>query len=121
MTIDAVVFDFGGVFTSSPFSGLHQWHVEKGLDPQKGLRIVFGPYDQDTDHPWHRVERGEIALAAAAEQIKAIGAEQGMDIELAEMFGALGGADGDSTCAVAAIARRSSPTTSPSSPMAGGP
>lgn len=94
MTIDAVIFDFGGVFTSSPFSGLHQWHVDKGLDPHQGLRIVFGPYDQDTDHPWHQVERGEIALAAAAEQIKALGAEQGMDIELAEMFGALGGADG---------------------------
>jgi epoxide hydrolase-like predicted phosphatase len=94
MTIEAVIFDFGGVFTSSPFTGLHQWHVDKGLDPVKGLRIVFGPYDQDTDHPWHRVERGEIALEAAAEQIKALAAESGMDLDLREMFGALGGADG---------------------------
>jgi epoxide hydrolase-like predicted phosphatase len=94
MTIEAVIFDFGGVFTSSPFTGLHQWHVEKGLDPAMGLRIVFGPYDQDTDHPWHRVERGEIALEAAAEQIKALAAESGMDLDLREMFGALGGADG---------------------------
>jgi epoxide hydrolase-like predicted phosphatase len=94
MTIEAVIFDFGGVFTSSPFTGLHQWHVEKGLDPAKGLRLVFGPYDQDTDHPWHRVERGEIALEAAAEQIKALAAESGMDLDLREMFGALGGADG---------------------------
>ena len=82
MTIEAVIFDFGGVFTSSPFTGLHQWHVDKGLDPVKGLRIVFGPYDQDTDHPWHRVERGEIALEAAAEQIKALAAESGMDLDL---------------------------------------
>ena len=94
MTIEAVIFDFGGVFTSSPFTGLHQWHVDKGLDAAKGLRIVFGPYDQDTDHPWHRVERGEIALEAAAEQIKALAAESGMDLDLREMFGALGGADG---------------------------
>ena len=94
MTIEAVIFDFGGVFTSSPFTGLHQWHVDKGLDPVKGLRLVFGPYDQDTDHPWHRVERGEIALEAAAEQIKALAAESGMDLDLREMFGALGGADG---------------------------
>jgi hypothetical protein len=94
MTIEAVIFDFGGVFTSSPFTGLHQWHVDKGLDPAKGLRLVFGPYDQDTDHPWHRVERGEIALEAAAEQIKALAAESGMDLDLREMFGALGGADG---------------------------
>ena len=70
MTIEAVVFDFGGVFTASPFSGLHAWHAERGLDPELGLRAVFGPYDQDTDHPWHQLERGEIALEAAAEQIK---------------------------------------------------
>src|SRR5690606_2847166 len=56
-----------------------------------GVRIVFGPYDQDTDHPWHRLERGEIALLAAAEQIKAVAAEEGLDIELAEMFGSMGG------------------------------
>ena len=97
MTIEAVIFDFGGVFTSSPFTGLHQWHVDKGLDPVKGLRLVFGPYDQDTDHPWHRVERGEIALEAAAEQIKALAAESGMELDLREMFGALGGADGART------------------------
>ena len=33
MTIEAVVFDFGGVFTASPFTGIHAWHEEKGLDP----------------------------------------------------------------------------------------
>ena len=94
MAIKAVVFDFGGVFTMSPFSGLHAWHEERGLDPAIGLRAVFGPYDQDTDHPWHQLERGEIALEAAVEQIKAIGAEQGMDLDLREMFGALGGDGG---------------------------
>lgn len=94
MTIEAVVFDFGGVFTTSPFSGLHAWHVERGLDPEQGLRLVFGPYDQDTDHPWHRLERGEVALMAAAEQIKAVAAEEGLELELSEMFGAMGGSDG---------------------------
>lgn len=91
MTIEAVVFDFGGVFTASPFTGIHAWHEAKGLDPVQGVRVVFGPYDQDTDHPWHRLERGEIALMAAAEQIKAVAAEEGLDIELSEMFGSMGG------------------------------
>jgi putative hydrolase of the HAD superfamily len=91
LTIEAVVFDFGGVFTASPFTGIHAWHEEKGLDPAKGVRAVFGPYDQDTDHPWHQLERGEIALAAAAEQIKIVAAEAGLDIELADMFGSMGG------------------------------
>lgn len=94
MTIEAVVFDFGGVFTGSPFTGLHDWHVARGIDPQTGLRAVFGPYDEDTDHPWHRLERGEIALEAAAEQIKVVGAEMGLDVDLREMFGAMGGAGG---------------------------
>jgi len=94
VTIEAVIFDFGGVFTSSPFSGLHKWHLERGLDPELGLRTVFGPYDQDTDHPWHQLERGEIALEAAAELIKAIGAEMGLDVELKEMFGSMGGEHG---------------------------
>lgn len=91
MSIEAVIFDFGGVFTASPFTGIHAWHESKGLDPAQGVRIVFGPYDEDTDHPWHRLERGEIALVAAAEQIKAVAAEEGLDLELSEMFGSMGG------------------------------
>jgi putative hydrolase of the HAD superfamily len=91
LSIEAVIFDFGGVFTASPFTGIHAWHESKGLDPAQGVRIVFGPYDQDTDHPWHRLERGEIALMAAAEQIKAVAAEEGLDLELSEMFGSMGG------------------------------
>ena len=94
MTIEAVVFDFGGVFTSSPFSGLRGWHEERGLDPELGLRAVFGPYDEDTDHPWHRLERGEISLEAAAVQIQVVGAEMGIEVNLKDMFGALGGEGG---------------------------
>lgn len=94
MTIKAVVFDFGGVYTASPFTGLQNWHEERGLDAAVGLRAVFGPYDQDTDHPWHQVERGELAIAAAAEQIKAIAAEETLDLDLFELFSAMGGDGG---------------------------
>jgi len=91
VTIKAVLFDFGGVFTPSPFSALRAWHVEKGLDPAVGLRTVFGPYDQDTDHPWHQLERGELSLAAAAERIKAAAAEQGLELDLFKIFKAMAG------------------------------
>ena len=94
MTIEAVVFDFGGVFTGSPFTGVHGYHVERGLDPEVGLRAVFGPYDEDTDHPWHQLERGELALQAAAEQIKVAAAEQGLEIDLFDMLSAMGGGSG---------------------------
>jgi len=32
-------------------------------DPAVIAEIVMGPHHLDTDHPWHRVERGEITLA----------------------------------------------------------
>ena len=71
MTIEAVVFDFGGVFTASPFTGHPRLARGEGTRPGAGVRVVFGPYDQDTDHPWHQLERGEIALAGRG------GADQG--------------------------------------------
>ncbi len=60
--IHAVLFDFGGVFTDSPFAALEELSDELGIGPRELLEIVFGPYDDDTDHPWHRLERGEVSL-----------------------------------------------------------
>jgi len=91
VTIKAVVFDFGGVFTPSPFTALHALHAGTRLDPAAALQAVFGPYDQDTDHPWHRLERGEISLAAAADEIKATAARQGLEFDLFDLFKAMGG------------------------------
>lgn len=59
MAVDAVLFDFGGVFIDSPFAD---------LDPEVAFAL-FGPYDRDTDHPWHRLERGEITFAEAQREI----------------------------------------------------
>ncbi|MDH4168482.1 MAG: HAD family phosphatase [Acidimicrobiia bacterium] len=73
----AVLWDFGGVFTASPFAGVRAWAVDRGLDPVVVLETIFGPYDQDTDHAWHRLERGEVslpdAMAAIAEQAAVVG------------------------------------------------
>jgi putative hydrolase of the HAD superfamily len=58
---DAVIFDWGGVITSSPFAlvrGMGEDHESEAV-----LELMMGPYDQDTDHPWHRVERGELTMA----------------------------------------------------------
>jgi epoxide hydrolase-like predicted phosphatase len=90
VSIKAVLFDFGGVFTPSPFSALRAWCLESGLDPAVGLRIMLGPYDQDTDHPWHQLERGELSLGAAAERIGMAAAEQGIDLDLFKIFRAMG-------------------------------
>jgi epoxide hydrolase-like predicted phosphatase len=78
---DAVLFDFGGVFTASPFGAFEEVARELGADPRTVLEIVFGSYELDTDHPWHRLERGELGLAEARAQIMALGAERGIELD----------------------------------------
>lgn len=63
--IQAVLLDFGGVFTMSPFEALRSMETELGHSFIDLLPVVFGDYDDDTDHPWHRVERGEIPFDEA--------------------------------------------------------
>lgn len=105
MTIRAVLFDFGGVFTESPFSAFAAAAAEMGAAPEQVLEIVFGPYDRDTDHPWHRLERGELSLGEAREAIIALGAERRIELDpvriLVRALGGEGARD-----AVVARARR---------------
>jgi putative hydrolase of the HAD superfamily len=78
MPIRAVLFDFGGVYTPSPFGIFAEAAEELGAAPERVQGIVFGPYDRDTDHPWHRLERGEISLSVAREAIMALASEAGL-------------------------------------------
>ena len=78
MAIRAVLFDFGGVFTVSPFAIFAQAAAELGAETDHVLGLVFGPYDQDTDHPWHRLERGEMTLGDARQQIMSLAAAAGL-------------------------------------------
>lgn len=89
MAIEAVLWDYGGVFSGSPFVAMAGVARELGVDPQRYLEIVFGPYDDDTDHPWHRLERGELALAVARDEIIALGRSEGIDSDPLHLFGAM--------------------------------
>jgi putative hydrolase of the HAD superfamily len=84
--IEAVVYDFGGVFMASPFAAIRELSDSKGYDPDATLHALFGPYDEDTDHPWHRAERGELDIVSARNQITELAAEQGMELDLWEML-----------------------------------
>jgi putative hydrolase of the HAD superfamily len=63
--IEAVLWDFGGVFTPSPFTSCRSYADTLGITHDVLLDVAFGPYHADTDHPWHRLERGEGTLADA--------------------------------------------------------
>jgi epoxide hydrolase-like predicted phosphatase len=91
-TVQAVIFDFGGVFIDSPFTALVEAARAEGLDPDVLLDVVFGPYDQDTDHPWHRLERGEIDLVVARDEIVEIATSRiGRPIEPFDLLAAMAG------------------------------
>lgn len=87
--LKAVLFDFGGVFTDSPFHAFSDYAKKIGASESQVTDIVFGGYGVDGDHPWHQVERGEIALEKARDKILAIGAEQGLNVDIWEVFMAM--------------------------------
>jgi epoxide hydrolase-like predicted phosphatase len=79
--IEAVLFDFGGVFTGSPFHAVRESRHLGEHDPEVMIEIVFGPYDRDTDHPWHRLERGELSLYDAHKLLCELAIERGLEID----------------------------------------
>ena len=86
--VQAALFDFGGVFMASPFAAVRDFGTKRGIGPDRVLELIFGAYDSDTDHPWHRLERGELSLTDAREAILALG-EPDHRIDLFEALGAL--------------------------------
>ena len=59
---DAVIFDFSGVMVSSAFDAIGAAAADHDMDEDEFLEYLLGPYAEDTDHAWHRVERGEIGI-----------------------------------------------------------
>jgi len=103
--LEAVIYDFGGVFIASPFAAVRRIAAERGIADEVLTGIVFGSYDEDTDHPWHRAERGELDIMSAGTAIAALADEQGHDIDLFTMLRTLGG-DGTVNEAMVASVRR---------------
>jgi len=62
--VDAVIFDFAGVLSTSPGEMMRRQIDESGIDVNIDIamfvQIIMGPLDQEGDHPWHRLERGQI-------------------------------------------------------------
>ena len=87
-SVRAVLFDFGGVFMESPFAAVRAFGARLGMDPERALELIFGAYDSDTDHPWHRLERGELSLIDARQAIMELGAPEHR-IDLFEALGSL--------------------------------
>jgi epoxide hydrolase-like predicted phosphatase len=87
---EAVLWDFGGVFSASPFSAVEAIGRERALEPTRLLEAMFGPYHGDTDHPWHRLERGEIDFGSAREGIMELARADGIELDPIEIFVRMG-------------------------------
>ncbi len=81
--IRAVLFDFAGVLTSSPWGAM----TAAGGG---NLELLIGPYEEDGDHPWHRVERGEIPIGEWAVAVTEMGQAQGIEVDFAPLQSMLG-------------------------------
>jgi epoxide hydrolase-like predicted phosphatase len=82
-SITTVLFDFAGVVTSSPWAAL-------AAAGGGNLELLIGTYEEDTDHPWHRVERGEMAIADWAVEVTTMGKEIGVDVDFTPLQTLLG-------------------------------
>jgi epoxide hydrolase-like predicted phosphatase len=92
--IQAVLFDYGGVFTEAPSRVLRRMAQDIGAPPRQLFEVIFGPSHADSDHPWHRLERGELTLVEAREQIMQLGRQDGLEADpftFLEGMGAGGG------------------------------
>ncbi len=87
-----MIFDFGGVFIESPYPLLEAMGVEMGLQPGLFTDIVFGPLTEDGDHPYHRLERGEIPLEQARDEILDLGRRRcNCNVDIFDVFGRISG------------------------------
>ncbi len=60
--VEAVVFDFGGVIITPITRTIGVIAESLGTTADVLAPVLMGPFDRSTDdHPWHRLERGEIA------------------------------------------------------------
>lgn len=82
MAIEAVIFDFGGVLTSSPFEAFARFETERGL-PIDIIRRTNAA--NHLENAWAKFERAEVDIDAFdllfAEESRALGAEvRGRDV-----------------------------------------
>jgi putative hydrolase of the HAD superfamily len=89
MAVEAVIFDFGGVITASPFEAFNRFEMRRGL-PKDFIRRVnaIDPHD----NAWARLERNEVDHGEFDRQFRAESRALGHEVSGAEVMGTLTGA-----------------------------
>jgi epoxide hydrolase-like predicted phosphatase len=77
--VKSVVFDFGGVIITPITRTIGSIADGLGCSATDLHHILMGPQFESGDHPWHRLERGEIEQAQLQNLLTPIAAEQGVE------------------------------------------
>jgi epoxide hydrolase-like predicted phosphatase len=80
----AVVFDFGGVVITPITDRIETIAARHGTDVRTMLEVLLGPRETG-DHPWHRAERGELAVAEIQSLLGPWADEVGLELHGDEM------------------------------------
>ena len=88
MSVRAVIFDFGGVLSTSPFEAFTRYERDNGLP--EGLIRRLNATNPDAN-AWAKLERSEVDLAGFAELFEAEALAAGHTIDGAAVLGLLGG------------------------------
>lgn len=80
MSVQAVVFDFGGVIITPITNKIAVLAERHRTDVTTMLEILMGPRHRSTDHPWHRAERGELAVDEIQALIVPVAVERGVEL-----------------------------------------
>src|SRR5256885_17157182 len=76
--IEAVIFDYGGVLSTTPFAGIAEFERQMGYPSKSLSRLLFGPgaspqgpTESIPDHDWHLLETGRLSLDEFHERLVA--------------------------------------------------
>lgn len=86
--IDAVIFDFGGVITSSPFEAFNRLEAERGV-PRDSVRRINSTNAED--NAWARFERAEIDGAEFDRLFSSEASALGLNLNGADVLACLSG------------------------------
>ena len=76
--VSAVIFDFGGVIITPITRQIGMIAEGLGRTTAEVHHVMMGPQFESGDHPWHRLERGEIGMEVLQDLLTPIAAEAGM-------------------------------------------
>ncbi len=88
VVIRSVMFDFGGVISSSPFDAFARYERENGLDD--GFLRRINATDPD-DNAWARLERGELDFPSFCDEFEKEARSLGSEVDAVAVIGALAG------------------------------